>query len=196
MTDKQLAERRIDEAIDRAVRDIMNVEPQPDLRARVLAELDGAPTRVAFWPRLAFGGVALALAAVLVAILMPRSTGRPDESRIAETRQESTPSRPAPSRAPVPQRTSEDRRTVVRIPSTGVNTPQPGRAVEDRLIQAATIDTLAESIAAPIGSTEALHPLEPIAVAGLTPIDVQQSEIDIKPIVVEQIDIAPLSSRR
>ena len=66
MTDKHLgdshlrADSHLDAAIDRAVREMMSVEPRADLRQRVLAELVEEPTRAALWPRFAFGSAALA----------------------------------------------------------------------------------------------------------------------------------------
>jgi hypothetical protein len=62
-------EARIDRAIDRAVRDMMQIDPQPGLRRRVLARLHDSKERqhhVRPWAQLGFGIVATML--VLMAV--------------------------------------------------------------------------------------------------------------------------------
>lgn len=205
MTDKQLAERRLDEAIDRAVRDIMNVEPRSDLRARVLAELEGAPARIALWPRLAFGGVALALAAILVAILIPRLTERPDDGHIAETRPPSAAppgTKPAPSPAPQvsnPRPSSSTERAERPLtPPPAVVIPNRLRVEGDRLIQAASIDTLdaGDATGMATGTPGGLRPIDPIHISSMGDIGTSTPTIVINPIAVDQIDITPLTPRR
>src|ERR1700752_3943874 len=95
MTDKQLSDKRLDEAIDRAVREIMSVEPRTDLRARVLAELERGAARAALWPRLAFGAAAIAVAVVLFTTIAQRGTEPREEPRVASGH----PSAPSPGGA-------------------------------------------------------------------------------------------------
>jgi hypothetical protein len=67
------ADSRLDAAIDQAVRQIMDVEPPPGLRRRVLARLDGrapAAAPVAWWPRL--GIAAATMAAIVLAVVYLR----------------------------------------------------------------------------------------------------------------------------
>src|SRR6476646_9244502 len=54
-------EARIDRAIDRAVREMMQVDPPPGLRRRVLARLDAPERRNYFLPRYAVAVMALVL---------------------------------------------------------------------------------------------------------------------------------------
>ena len=54
-------EARIDRAIDRAVREMMQVDPPPGLRRRVLARLDAPERRSYFLPRSAVAVMALVL---------------------------------------------------------------------------------------------------------------------------------------
>src|SRR6478736_1130720 len=76
-------EARIDRAIDRAVRDMIQIDPQPGLRRRVLARLheskerqrDGLP-----WTQLAFGIVAAMLVLMAVPGLWYRG-GQPTPPR-------------------------------------------------------------------------------------------------------------------
>lgn len=60
---------RLDRAIDRAVRNMVHVDPRPGFRGRVFARLEAAPARRAAWPQLtmAAGALALVLLAVFVA---------------------------------------------------------------------------------------------------------------------------------
>ena len=86
MADRPLAETQLDEAIDRAVREMMNVEPRADLRVRVLAELGGPPARVSLWPRFAFGSMALAAAILAFFLFAKRPTDRAVEHSVAGAR--------------------------------------------------------------------------------------------------------------
>ena len=103
MADRPLAETQLDEAIDRAVREMMNVEPRGDLRARVLAELGGPPARVSLWPRLAFGSMALAAAILAVFLFAKRPTDRAVEHSVAGALPPAPAAGPtAATRSPVP----------------------------------------------------------------------------------------------
>jgi hypothetical protein len=204
MVDKQLSDRQLDDAIDRAVRDLMSAEPRPDLRARVLAELEGTPARPAFWPRLAFGGAVVALAAILVALLLPRPAERTDDARIASMRPPSTaaqtaptPTPPAPERGPASA--SSVNRTDRPAPAPDVFVPRRQRADDDRVIRAASIDTVDEPGAASEGASpavERLAPLDLIRIRNLEPLDMSTPDIVMKPITVGAIDIAPLTPQR
>lgn len=92
---------RIDEAIDRAVRDIMHHEPPPGLRRRVLARLDTPDPRRRFLPQFAFAAVALV--AVVAAVMVLRNRG--DGENTAAPRTEIAATQPAapstPPAAPV-----------------------------------------------------------------------------------------------
>lgn len=93
---------RIDEAIDRAVRDIMHREPPPGLRRRVLARLEEPEPR-RFVPRLAF---ALAAAIVVIGATMTvmRTTSAPQPAPAAApaTVAAESPRVPPPQAAPPP----------------------------------------------------------------------------------------------
>src|SRR5262245_3404152 len=60
----------VDAAIDRAVRDMLAVEPRPGMRQRVLARINEPQRRPALWPMLAG---ATALAAIVTIALLNRS---------------------------------------------------------------------------------------------------------------------------
>jgi hypothetical protein len=66
-------EARIDRAIDRAVREMMQVDPPAGLRRRVLARLsDPAPRRGSLVPRFAFAAMALFVLAMSITLLRDR----------------------------------------------------------------------------------------------------------------------------
>jgi hypothetical protein len=187
----------LDAAIDRAVREMMSAEPRADLRERVLSELQDTPARTPHWPRLAFGSAALAVAVVATVVLVDRLPDRPVE-RVAISTSPATesprqgPVNPAPARrasAPV------DRGRTRSDGPDGAPTPH-GRTAITRPIQAASIDA-AESIAiAPMMPLARLAPVEPIALSRLDASHIPVPIIDIKPIAIEPIEIAPLTPLR
>ncbi|MET0165904.1 MAG: hypothetical protein ABW318_13005 [Vicinamibacterales bacterium] len=195
MVDRPLAETQLDEAIDRAVREMMNVEPRGDLRARVLTELGGPPARVSLWPGLAFATVALVAAIAVLTTTVRRPSDHPHVPRVATSQPSTTP-----AREPVLPTTPPSNDVASSAPRTGTtaskgrdsrhsNTGPAGRvpAIANRVIQAASIDTID-------ATHEPLRAIDSIGVANLKPIS--QSEIVITPITVEQIPITPMSARR
>jgi hypothetical protein len=70
------SESRLDRAIDRAVRDMMHVDPHPGFRSRVLARLEPEPARFAMVMRLAI--VAGALAVLVLGVMVIRPDRRSD----------------------------------------------------------------------------------------------------------------------
>ena len=208
MPDKRFSDRQLDDAIDRVVRDIMSVEPRPDLRARVLAQLDGPSARIAFWPRLAFATLALILAIAAVVTLRqgvadhvdapqiatsPPSPGTSPES--AAPRSASTSKAPSPSTdaAAATPRSASGAPNGSRPPRTGTTTPSRSQPVQDRVVQAASIQSVDDATAEPPPVAPA-DDIRPTGFVNLKPI--AQSEIVITPITVERIEITPLSSRR
>lgn len=199
MTDKQLSDKRLDDAIDRAVREMMSVEPRTDLRARVLAELEGGAARVALWPRLAFAGAAVAVATVLFTTVAQRPTERREEPAVAaalpSTRGSVTPVPASPGAAPPIPHLGEGRPSGMPKP-TGAMTQHRPAVASDRSIQAASIDTLDTAVVEPVTSVDRLGPIEPLGIATLDALPLSTPEIVINPITVEQIDIPPLGTRR
>ena len=93
----------IDRAIDRAVRDIMSVEPPAGLRRRVLSRLEAPPRRVALLPWCT--GVVGALAAVVLAVLLLEPSPAPVAPPLVE--QAAKAPAPSPVATPTPQSTPE-----------------------------------------------------------------------------------------
>ena len=196
MTDNHTGDSHLDRAIDRAVREMMSGEPRADLRQRVLATLAGESARPAWWPRLAFGSAAVALAIVLMLVLVNRPTDRPVDQTIGGAQ----PSTATPAVTPAPREPSAAAAPKVADGGRRRDNPQPARtiararAVEDRPVQAASIDTAEALGVEPMTQVERLKPLEPIGIAKLdAPVGAASG---IKPITVEPIEITPLAPRR
>jgi hypothetical protein len=189
MTDNHRDDSHLDAAIDRAVRDMMRAEPRADLRQRVLAELAGEPARAAWWSRLAFGSAAVAVAVVILLMVVNRRAERPvDETIVGAVPPASVPGNTGPSAelsgAAPPGRVDGPRaRTFARRP-----------VVEDRPVQAASIDTVEAIGIEPMTPVERLKPIDPIGIATLGAPLVPES--GITPITIERIEITPLSPRR
>jgi hypothetical protein len=62
---------RLDAAIDRAVRRMMDAEPPPGLRRRVLARLEPPAAAIAWWPRLGVAAATMAAIALAVVYMNP-----------------------------------------------------------------------------------------------------------------------------
>lgn len=186
---------RIDEAIDRAVREIMHREPPPGLRRRVLARLD-APPRVRVAPGFALAAAA-ALMLVAVATTLMLRDGGPAPAPRAETA--ATPPAAAAQAAaresagPGPQPAALDRSARRPAPA---RTAQPRVAVRDtrtfgpaqgRVAATSVPDTLAgpplPRDAATAGATELPLP------AGLPPLP----DIQIAPIRIDAIPVPPIT---
>ena len=196
MTDNHTGDSHLDRAIDRAVREMMSGEPRADLRQRVLATLAGEPARTAWWPRLAFGSAVVASAVILMLVLVNRPTDRPVDQTIVGTQPSAaksavTSAPPEASAVAAPKVADAGQRQAEPQPT---RTTARARAVEDRPVQAASLDTGEALVVEPMTQVERLTPLEPIGIAKLdAPVGAASG---IKPITVEPIEITPLAPRR
>lgn len=173
-------DRQLDDAIDRAVRELMSVDPPAGLRARVLARLE-RPRRV--WvtvPRLA-AAAALAAAVLIAFVLFREGTTPPKDVQVAVQSAEPvrpTPDRPIAKDAPVaPPPAGVPSPGVVRTPPL---TPQPsfaGRAVVAASVRAVFVTDV-----------EPLEALPPIALEPIAPAPIRSAAIVVDPLPA----IAPL----
>ena len=98
MSSNQRYQRRaIDEAIDRAVGEMMELDPRPGLRRRVLSRIEKPFGRRALWWR---GSLVMLPAAALLLIIVAVVTSRWPESSV-EVAQTSTPVAPLAPSAPL-----------------------------------------------------------------------------------------------
>jgi hypothetical protein len=180
-----------DAAVDRAVREMLDVEPGAGLRGRVLARIDvpsGADhVASAFRRRFLLTGVPLAAAAtVVLALLLPSRTAErpapPPAVANVEPQQPSSP-RPAPSVVVAqrgPKTTAAPRVVAAARP---VATPAP-----PRMLSAATLP-LADST-----DIEALESITPIQMEPIAEHRIAPAEISVPPLnPIVELQIAPLT---
>jgi len=201
MTDRPLGDSALDRAIDRAVRDLMGGEPRADLRERVLSELAGGSSglagtsaRATFWPRLAFGLVA----ATAILVIAVQFTDRPAEGP-AEQTVAALPALPDRPTAGTPFTRGPEHRPIpppVRRTRPVPTAPLGGAILEDRPIQAASIETAPPLGIAPMTALPRLSSIQPIALSTIDAAEIPAPAIDIAPLTIEQMEIAPLTPRR
>jgi hypothetical protein len=168
----------LDKAIDRAVREMLDVEPAADLRARVIAQLPAAGSRVLVFGVRRFAVLAAAAALLVLGVTLARRSEPPAKPPVVAhggDQQLPPDARPlAPLESPSPSQP---------VVSTSKKAARPAAlasaASMDATVAASAIDPL-ESITpievAPIGQTS-IAP-DPIAVRPLTPI----TEMQIAPL--------------
>lgn len=184
-----MSEKHLDDAIDRAVREMMNVDAGPAFRARVLARLDRPAPRRLTWPRLAVVGAAAA--ALVLAIVLTRTSDTRDPTPVAVGQPPQAPaptvarkSEPAPLPAPEPA----ERTTHRSVAPPGRGVPNITHYVPQGALTATVAD---EESAMPI---DALDRIEPIAVAPLDRSPIAPAPIVIAPLTpISEVQIAPLS---
>jgi hypothetical protein len=189
------SEREIDDAIDRAVREIMSVEPRAGLRGRVLAVLEsGGAGRMSF-PRLAGAAAALAVG-ILVFFIWSRPS--PDPVRPATMAGNEPADAAAPPRAPSPVpagvpeslsgQTLEPAPSARRsgAPARPPRFPAPGK------VTAANLGARPMADATLLGGTAA--PSAAAAVGGAPEIFIPT--IQIQPLIIDTIVIDPIRPPR
>lgn len=173
-----MAAKELDEAIDRAMRQMTHVEPPLGLDRRVLARLN-QPTRKSILtvPRLAAAGMA---AAALVAVAI--STSR-------------APVRPMPTvtvtRPPIVSPPPTDGHAAVVVPRATAPRHQVASAAQKRQLNVVHAATLAET-----DTTVTVPPLEaivPIEVSPVEPESIEMTQIAIEPIQVTPLRVEPLA---
>ena len=187
--------RMLDEAIDRAVRDMVQIDPAPGLRRRVLSRLERRSS--ASW-LLAHRGswIPLEAAAVLMIVftlLYPRlRTDRPHDTPDVPSVTRSAPSAPpitrsAPSAPSAPSDTPPAR-SATRSAPTSIAVFGPRR---DH-VGAATVTTIPPAGVSTSQPEESIASISPIVMVPLTPV----SEIRIPPIEIPRITVPALSPRQ
>lgn len=183
----------IDRAIDRAVREMMRVDPPAGLRRRVLSRIDTPPRRWILLPRLAAAAAALVLV-VTAALVMRRDTATPPTAPTAAVASNvpTQVERPAPP-APAPPAmgavrqaggaSRTPRREAIRMPRIENVFGSPTAA--GRL----SATSVAEPESAPVDVPES-----PASRDGqiLEPAPIIIPEITIAPLRIEQLGINPV----
>jgi hypothetical protein len=188
-----MSERHIDEAIDAAVRDLMDVDADPAFRARVVERLRKPRPRL-LWRQLSVGTAALILFAATV-MMRPGTKPAGDQrksrpSAPVAVSSQTVAAEPRPAPAPPPA-----------LPPR--HAPRPRAAstthtIERGAIVAAVADVGAGAIGTSVDSEAST--LQPIAAIDLTPIThspIVSPEVAITPLEPpSEIVIAPLEPRK
>lgn len=184
----------LDRAIDRAVREMMHVDPPPGLRRRVLFRLEPSVTRrPLFLPRHVFAAVAVALALLLgAAMFMRNQGGSPVGNETAPSIASGTPPRVQPGPAPEPQPARDPKDT-----ARGSSTPITRERIQmPRVTNVFGTGTSRVSATADPGSDavwtgdagrpkdDASNPVAPLVIAPLMPAAIETPAIEIPPLVI------------
>jgi hypothetical protein len=170
---------RFDEAIDRAVREMLDVEPPAGLRGRVLDRIENPRSRGWSWTWTWIAGPLVAAAMVILVVMAPWRHAAPvvPAAGPAIARVEPTPAVRAVA-GPRPPKAAE------RAPRSSV---RDGRA--QPRVEAASI-----AVAEAAGAIEPLSPIAPVSVPVMTQADIRQTEIGVARLTpVVELQIAPLS---
>jgi hypothetical protein len=190
-----------DKAIDGAVREMLDVEAQADLRARVMAQLESGSPRPASGVRLSGRGwilaplaaAALILAAVFVA---RRSEPVPQTPIVAQATDRHLSGEAAPARAPGPV-ARRDHARPVRAAAPVAPAAAPVRQGSVAPAPPAPGTVMAADYAGDDNATTAISPLKSIAPIAITPLGderIAPAEIAVRPLTrMTDVQIAPLT---
>jgi hypothetical protein len=178
-----MTEREIDTAIDRAVRDFMDVDTDAAFRARVTARLQ-RPGRRAWTPRLAVAAVApVAIAVALLWLRTPPSATTTEGTAASAERAIPSPTPPVADSNP---------RAAAPVPMAR---PQASarRAAEPSIPRGTVVAAVAEM---PFTSIAPLTAIEPISVEPIANTPITPPEIVVAPLSpIAEVQISPLEPR-
>lgn len=171
---------QINHAIDQAVRELLDVEPRGDLRARVMSDLDRPASGFGWNIRVAAGLAVMAAVLIGIGVLTARHV------LPAQT----LSGRIEPPSVTLPNETTPPvtgARTSQRATEARVEPPRSPRPSSRRLALAANTDADPTALAP-------LEAIEPIRVAAVAPSDIAPQPIAIEPLAqIPHVQIAPLT---
>jgi hypothetical protein len=180
-----MSERQLDDAIDRAVRDMMSVDADGAFQARVLERLEQPK------PRLGWRAMALAGAAASIVVISLMVTRTPEPAPVIQNVQRDVPA--------VTQGSAASARVE---PPTGSYARRPGRAAMPRAARTAVSEQVPQGlISATIAPEQAvtiepLQVIDPITVAPLERPLLAAEGVVVAPLEpIAEVQIAPLSTR-
>ena len=182
-----MTDRQMDDAIDTAIRSVMDVDADPGFRARVLDKLATPAPRPSGW--LKFAAASAVVAAAFAGLVLTRpATVTPGGPPVAST----TPAQQAfipPQVLPPPVGiTSQAPPRVPRAARAG--TSRTARVIPEEAVQAA--------VAPPDLTTaiDPLNPIRPITVELLAPTPITSAAVVVAPLApIAAVEISPLDSR-
>lgn len=188
------SQRDIDDAIDRAVRDLMSVEPRTGLRGRVLADLESRGTEWFSLPRLAGAAAVVAVGISLGLFIWSLTTQDPVRPATLTGNEpaEAAAPRGAPASVPAASPASQADRTRKPAPSARRSSAPPRRPQfpAPGAVTAANLGAQSMPDAALPEGTARSAP----AVAGAP--DIVIPMIQIQPLVIDTIVIDPIGPPR
>ena len=179
-----MTEREMDSAIDRAVRDLMDVDADAAFRARVTARLQRPPRR-AWTPRLAAGAVATV--AIVMAVLWLRTPPPPATTTEGNA---ASAERAIPPEAPPVAGSNPKAASPVPVVRRQTSSRQ---ATEPSIREGTVVAAVAEM---PFTSIAPLTPIEPISLEPIANTPITPSEIVVAPLSpITEMEISPLEPR-
>lgn len=177
----------IDDAIDRAVRAVMDVDPLPGFDQRVIRRLEQPRRRAFAWPR--FAAAAAALATMLIIAVVLRDG--PSQPNPDVTRSNKISRTPSVTPASTGNRTQNP---TAASPTSSTAQGARGRSTTERrgpVVMAAPKSEV-QRAEPPIATLAALDPPSALAVANIEQRPVNIPAIDLSRIEIGELNVQPL----
>jgi hypothetical protein len=175
---------QLDNAIDRAVREMLDAEPPPGLRGRVIDRIE-SPRRGFAWIWIAAPVAAAAI--VVLAVLLPSKSAPPvvEPVTTVATKETTAPPQPATSTPPP---------AVTQVPSQPAIARVTPRPVRRQPSAATTVAAASVEAGADIAWLEPLPGPEAIDVAALEPSKAPSiPSIDLAPAQIPALEVRPIT---
>jgi hypothetical protein len=170
-------------AIDRTVRQMLDLEPPPDFRARVIDAID-RPVAPAVGRTAWFVAPLAAAAIVILAVMLGRHSEPPAQAPVVASAVDQQV--PSPTGSVPPKRTQ--RATAIDAPTPPAET-QVARAPRTAVIAAASTPASAQT-----DTLEPLRAITPIEVAPIVPSSIAPESIAVRPLTaITEMQISPLN---
>lgn len=191
----------IDDAIDRAVRDIVRRDPPAGFRARVLSRLEAPAHRALLWPSLAAGALAVVVLAVVVlrdtAPELPQGSTQVAEHQPAPAAPRTDDARPGPAvsvPAPAPPARRAPRAEPIRTATFG---PRDGRIAAASIPLAPPAAAIEPAMPPAVDAEPGAPSPAPIVVPPLSaPGPIEIPAIVVPPIQIPRMPHAPVPPPR
>ncbi len=182
-----MSERQIDQAIDEAVRELMNVDADAAFRARVVERLRKPASHAPFWRQLSIVSGAVGIA--VIAVVLTRSGGKPAVETVPAAVTSAVQPRPA-----VEPRVAGPSAPAVTRPLQSAarrRVDNPTQQIARGALTATVADDASDP--PPADGIEPLGHIRPISLAAIRPEPIVTTEIVIAPLALpSELVIVPL----